>query len=86
MPARHQLKGAHGRTARAVEQTKKDLLGLEPEYPTLAAAIKALVPTIDSAIENGHHVNKVYELVAKRLDTSPHTVKSVIQRAKREQR
>lgn len=70
----------HARTKTVVESTARELSELEPEYPTLAEAIKALVPTIKQKINEGHRVGKVYEFVAEKLHTKPTTVKSVIQR------
>lgn len=79
---RHRLKGSSGRKVSEVERAREALVSLEPEYATLAEAIVALRPDIDGAIAKGHHVGKVYDLVAKQLKTTPHTVKSILQRAK----
>ncbi len=83
---RQRLKGGSSRKTSQVEKARGILANLEPEFPTVADAILALRSDIDAAIENGHHVGKVYELVAKELKTTAHTVKSVLQRAKRQKR
>jgi DNA-binding CsgD family transcriptional regulator len=77
------MKGGHPRNESLVQGVKDELANLDSGYPTLQRAIEALREDIYASIKRGQRAGHVYKLVARRLQTSPHTVRSVLQRAKR---